>query len=332
MKNFLKKNWFLILLAMLATALGLFWAYSRLPKREVPTPVPQAIETPSSRFSEKPEGVTYTIVVPAPQLPDRMDVFTLERFSKDSLPLYLQALASEFGIPISSPSQAPRDDLLVWDGPTFSLALNLPSGSFDLYKGSQKVAPSFSLGSARQYAIDKAKELGLVRDVAVVDVGSFVVAGVHLEEAPPGNAEVFIVKVQASINGFPLVSVGQSQNHVEFRLTKGGEITKIGYNMPVPKASMGSFRLKSWDRVVAQLQGGEAQTISIKDAEGNTAAPLSAQPLTRATITKSYLAYFDSGESQTTLQPVFVFEGTGTTTTGEARIFALYVSALETGL
>lgn len=329
--NFLKKNWFLILLAMLATALGLLWAYLRLPKPEKPIPPPQAIETPSSRFSQKPIGVIYTISAPPPQVPDKATVFEVERFSETSLPPYLQLLFPEFGIPTSSPPRTPRENILIWDGPSFSLTLDLPSGNFDLYNGTLKVASSFSLEEAKQYTAEKARSLGLIEGVASVSVRGFVPTGPEYEEVPLEKAGIFAVTATASINGLPLVSVSQSQNHVEFWLTKEGSVTKIGYHMPRPGTSLGNFSVKSWANAVAELQAGEAKSLFVKDAQGNTPAPLSVEPLKTALITKSYLAYFDSGDNQTTLQPVFVFEGTGTTTTGEARTFALYVSAIDTG-
>lgn len=330
--NFLRKNWFLILLAMLATALGLLWTYLRLPKpgKLAPPAQQQIIQEPSSRFSQKPIGVIYTISVSPPQVPDKATIFEVERFSETSLPPYLQLLFSEFGIPISSPLRTPRENILIWDGPSFSLTLSLPSGNFDLYNGTLKVAPSFSLEGAKQYTEEKARSLGLIEGVASVSVRGFVPTGPEYEEVPPEKASVFAITATASVNGLPLASASQTQNHVEFWLTKEGSVTKIGYHMPRPGTSIGNFPVKSWTNAVTELQAGEAKSLFIKDAQGNTPAPLSVEPLKTALITKSYLAYFDSGEDQTTLQPIFVFEGNGTTTTGEARTFALYISAIET--
>lgn len=328
MINFLKKNWFLIILALIATLISFVWTYYRS-RPQAPPGV--KIEKPISRFSETPQGVLYTVTATPPEIPESLPVFAVQTFSQNELPPYIKTVGSEFGVPTSSPPKTPRENIFTWAGPSFSLTLDLPLGNFNLYGGALRVASSFSLEGAKQYTVDKAKNLGLIEGIVDVGVRGFIPTGPEYQEVLPEKASVFAVTAAASINGLPLVSVSQSQNHIEFWLTKEGSVTKIGYHMPRPGTSLGSFPVKSWANAVAELQAGEAKSLFIKDVQGNTPAPLLVEPLKTALITKSYFAYFDSGDDQATLQPVFVFEGTGATVAGEERVFALYISAIETG-
>lgn len=332
MVNFVKRHWLLILLAFLAAVLGFAWFVVRVKPPEEPLPPPKKIEPtfrqPESRFSEPLPGGIFTITAPLPALPDKIEVFGIERLNARSAPQRLAAVFSDLGI---SPATSPRETSLgslIWENEDSSLLVK-PDGRFS-FSGELKIVQVFSASSARVFATQTVSDWELVGGVSPSRVRGFVVEGNHLIESTNlNNAEVFSVFLQPIIGSLTVVGPDKGQELIEFRVTSDGKITFVDFDLQIPSVSQGDFPIKSWQEATSDLNNGRGQTLWITDEAGNPAPPLEQEPLKSATMTRAFLAYFDSGDEQTVYQPVFVFEGTGETVNTDKRTLAVFVPAVK---
>lgn len=326
MLAFVKKYWFLFALFVLASAVVFAWISSRQKAVEPPLKEGVEVEKPRSEFSIPSEGNVQLDITQEPVSPISAEVFAAEEFNEKTLQSNLARLLSFAGVS-SSPgvvSEEPRV-LLFQEGPS-ALAATLPSGKF-LFEGKGEIDVSVGV---REAVTRLVKELRLVEDVSFVELEGLVAAGDELRE-PRGRERptAYVATVFPKIGQLSVLGAGAGQQPLVVKLFADGIVFGIERNYHLPGKSLGSLPLIPYSEAAALAVSGGGEYLWIQDLQGRDTVSLDRERLEKTVLTSVSLFYFESGETQSFVQPVYVFQGEAETAGGAPRRVALMVPAVE---
>lgn len=327
MLGFIKKYWLIILLAVLASTVAFVWFTKRsAPQKEVVIPPPPQ---PDSSFLY--EGGSFTLeeaLSQTPTLPSQLPVFSTRQFSKQTIESEFSILVKDLGF-----DSSPREDfgqdktLLVWENKTSFLYIELPSGKIFFTGEAGIFLSSQNPVSQLQEKMALWKLTTTLREVSTEEM---VVRGFESRPALRGETVDFI-KITASpeIAGLLVSGAGLSSLLVEAHIDPRGNLLSFVFASHMPAAEQGVFPLFSLKEAVSLARSGQGKILKITDMEGLDASPLGQGALSSLKVEQVGLVYFESGEEQKMLQPVYVFSGTGKTASLEARRVQLLIPAVK---
>jgi len=275
-----------------------------------------------------PEKISYKLetVDGLPKFPEMTNVYFITKIEPNLLSLE-RANQKALRMGFRSTPEALEKFRYRWNNlqiPPSTLEMDVTSGNFYLrypYENDPSLLTAKNLANNEQ-AIREARSLLSNAGLLTEDLasGSAEVSYYHFDPpklvAAPSLSEADFIRVdlfRAPLNNVPVLPPNPTRSLISVLLSgsreSGKRIVEAEFAYaPVERETFGTYPLKPIDKAWQELQAGQGYI-----------ANLGENPTGNITIRRIYLAYYESEETQSLLQPVYVFEGDGN--------FAAYVTA-----
>jgi hypothetical protein len=319
--NLFKRYWFFILLAaMVASLLAIRFIRQPTTQPTQPLPTPQfgQLPQPQSELSQ-PLGKTpiYTILLSESDfanLPQSLAVYQIKKFSQGEILARLSKIIVDLGF-LGSPEVQQRKDgqYLIWREGKNYLKVNFVSGQFS-FVGQSSLVQNQTLSSSQidELVADKLKTWDLTTEKPESEsLNGFVPIGLELRPVTDlSQATVFDITFKNSLNGYPLIGIGQVRDLLEVKIDNQGNLLNLFYSLHQPnQESINNYPLKTYEEAIQEIKEGQAQIIELMTENGEyRTIPLS-EEIREVNLSSVSVGYYETTETQEYYQPIFILKG-----------------------
>lgn len=318
--GFLKKRWLATALSLMAIFLLALKIVFNPPEEKPPvsprlSPLPQ----PSSVYSQ-PLGsqisprLLFEEEVFRP-LPTNLPAFRTKNFSLETAIEFLSPVVAGLGFSGSPATKSiNKQNHLIWQEKGNFLDAIETSGQF-VFLGKYPLRDEKTTFDANQTVsaiknrlsewrlIEEGTEISSFQALAVV--GQQLVAVEN-----PADGQVFKISFRPKIENLPLVGFGEARHLVEVQIDNQNNLIKLSYFLHQIETKTAPYPLKGYSQIKKEIHEGKIQIIETFDTRGQMRSAPRPQEIKEVILAGPTLAYYEAGETQTYLLPIFLFSGT----------------------
>ncbi|HUV42825.1 MAG TPA: hypothetical protein VMY36_02850 [Patescibacteria group bacterium] len=319
--NFFKRYWLFILLATIVVSLlAIRFIYRPTSPSSQPLPTPQfgSLSQPQSELSQ-PLGKEpiYDVLLSEndfASFPKSLAVYQIKKFAQEEILSRLSKMIVDLGF-LGTPEEQQRKEgnFLIWREEENYLKVNLSSGQFS-FIGKSPLVQNQTTSSTKigDLVAEKIKTWGLTASKPEVEVMTgFVPVGMELNPVINlDQATIFNITFKSSLNGYPLVGIGQVRNLLEAKVDNQGNLLNLFFSLhQTDQEVISQYPLKSYEEVINEIKEGQAQIIELMTESGDYKIIPFPEEIREVKISSVSIAYYETTEVQEYHQPVFLLKG-----------------------
>lgn len=159
------------------------------------------------------------------------------------------------------------------------------------------------------------------------------IAGDEYQGTSKENAQVYIFFFNASIDNFPILGNSQEASLAKVTMTNSSLVTAAKVKYPYSLSQKEPYKLKTGGEAIKELEANQGKIVSATtfDEFGKAGELYNFLPtnISQVIIKNIYIAYFLPDKTDSTLQPIYVFEGEFKSTKNESGAIRILVPAIS---
>lgn len=304
--------------------------YKNITNPPIPAPSPPTIKqnietTPSS----------YRITTDLPKTPDKLSTYTFNKNKLDDNQAI--KIASSFGIKSEYTLKENTYSGLQYsfDEDTRHLSINQTEIRY-MNSAIKNTAGQKTEDELANTAQTFTNNLGIYGNELVLNNNKtkyLTIDGDVIRSTSKETAQVYEFSMDISINSYQILTDTREPTFGRLKINKSGEIVETNFKYPILYLEEENYELKNIKSAIRELMDNKGTIVAAQtvDQYGQSQDLYNFSPvdIKEATIDKIYIAYLLPIKNSPSLQPIYVFEGTFTSSGNQAGTITVYVPAIS---